>query len=61
MRDHVSDVEGDIDETTLKERGMAVEDLESAKIVWEGVEVLGRDFQKHGGLLAADESKLNEA
>lgn len=40
----IMDVEGDIDEETLKGRGFAIKDLEKAKKVWESVETLGRDF-----------------
>lgn len=47
-------MEGDIDETSLKERLVAKKDLERAGKLWAEVSVLAKVFQMHGGLLSFD-------
>lgn len=54
IRDNITDVEGDIDETSLKERLVAKKDLERAGKLWAEVSVLAKVFQMHGGLLSFD-------
>jgi hypothetical protein len=50
-------VEGDIDETTVTERLVAVGDLKAAQQKWKEVSTLAKAFQMHGGLLKFDQGK----
>jgi len=57
IRNRVTDVEGDIDDTTVTERLVAVDDLKVAQQKWKEVSTLAKAFQMHGGLLKFDQGK----
>ena len=50
-------MEGDVDETTVTERLVAVDDLKVAQRKWKEVSTLAKVFQMHGDLLKFDQGK----